>query len=606
MSHADAMMHSGNIPCCARAARLLVSCVLLLNVASVALGAQSPGLPAAQDTMEVWREIEPWVRGWSVPPQPTALDPEGSTGAAVTLRLGGRILGRSSRMGDDGLCVWNAVRQAWIEADANLPFERDALRDAHIRDAAQGVTIELELAGVLTPVLGESEAAIVGSFSPGYHGVAARVGGSLEGVFPGVMLTANAGPAEGIRIAAGRLGLPPVALGELVTKRGMRVYRFPTRHLAQPEPGSAPVFLYRGGRIVPLGDVTLANLRTAADECAEQLISRRWKGPEPHGMLGDYDPVLDSFDPSIAPPLAQGLAAFALARYASVPGVPQSRAARAIEMARLLLSNLPVVTTEEADPLASPLDAAMWLIGADALAGASTEAVRTLPADFADAARARVNACWSNGAWTSEAPQSGRGLIALAMAVTEQRDEASSAVRRLFRETERARLVSEMPWLGWAELALAEPDEPIPAAAVLGEVRGLVQAFRVREADAGAEFADMVGGVLFARSSTPLPTWQTLRALVFVATMLGDERLTAPERRSAEIGELLPSYRFLLQLMPGEEEGSMFRDPSRSIGGVRRATWDQIQPVEATAMGLLCLSELLREFAPADSPPGQR
>lgn len=604
------MMTSVNISRCVRATRTLLAACLLLVAGGPASGAQSPGLPAAADSMAAWHAIEPWIRDWTVPAQPASLDPEGSTGAAVTLRLGGRILGRSSRMGDDGLCVWNAVRDAWLEADGNLPFENDALRAGLARDAARAVTIDLELAGTLTPILGESESAIVATISPGYHGVAGRLGASLVGVFPGVMLTAGAPPAEGVRIAAGRLGLPPLAMGELVTKRGLTLYRFPTRHLAQTGPGAEPEFLYRGGRIVPLGDVTLARLRRAADECADQLIARRWKGPEAHGLLGDYDPVLDSYEPSIAPPLAQGLAAFALAKYASIEGAPAVRTRRAAEMARLLLSDLTRVTAEEADPLASALDAAAWLVAADALATVSPDAAGALPVDFAAGARERVNACFENGAWTSDAPDSGRGLLALAMAVSalregstpEERSNAREAVRRLFRDTERARLVGELPWLGWAELALVEPGEPVPAAAALSEVRDLAQAFRVKEADAGPEFADMVGGVLFARSTTPLPTAQTLRPLAFLATMLADERLTPRDRRGAETGELLPSYRFVLQLIPGAEESAMYRDPTRSEGGVRRAAWDQHQPVEATAMGLVCLSELLRAFPPAESP----
>ncbi|HBS28666.1 MAG TPA: hypothetical protein DEB06_04260, partial [Phycisphaerales bacterium] len=289
----------------------------------------------------------------------------------MTLRLAGRVIGRGTRLGQDGLTVWGATREALLEADAALPFERDALREAHVRDAAASVTLDLELAGPLTPVLGESDEAIASSFSPGHHGVAGRVGATLEAVFPGLLLSTGAGGGEGARIVAGRLGLPPRPLRDLTRDGGLTLYRFETRRLAQERGGAEPVFLYRGGRVVGVGEVTIDRLRRAADEAAEHLMARRWKGEEPHGLLGDYNPVLDRYDPVIAPALAQASAALALARYASVPGAPASRADRATEFAAGLLAGLTRVSTAEEDPLADPLSAAMWLVAREALRAAS-------------------------------------------------------------------------------------------------------------------------------------------------------------------------------------------------------------------------------------------
>ncbi len=561
-------------------------------------------LPPAGETIEAFRAIDGWVRAWSVPPTVQKIDPKGATGACVTLRLSGEVLGRGSATGEEGNTLWLAARQAWLEADSALPVARESpTRDAQIADLAQRFTVDLQVSGLMTPLLGDTEAAAAGALSMGVFGVAARVGNRTEAFFPGTMLATGATPPEGVRIVLSRLGLPPLGLGELRRQPGVSVYRFPARHLAQTTPSRGPEFLYRGGRIVPLSQTNGPGLRRFAEAVAEHLQTHRWPGEEPFGMTGDFLPIRGAYEPVVAPPLSQAFAAFALARFSRTPGISGAPAIRAARFASDVLHSLARVGADEEDPMGSPAAAAMCLIAADEVRKAreTDRDARLLPAEFIEGARSRIRACLGDeGEWKSTAPEETRGLIAFALAVDSnrhgatagERDVARRAIRSLFRQSDQATLVAEQPWLGWAEILMAENE--IPAATALRELRSTVWRFQVDERDAGADSADLAGGIVFTRGRTPLPTWQSLRPLAFVSTALGDRRLTDDSELAAEAAALQRSLRFVLQLGIDEPLTHMFRDSERALGGVRPAVWEQRASVEASALALMTVCETLR------------
>lgn len=574
----------------------------------------TPELPSPAGAVPAYHTLDGWIRAWKVPVEPQAADPAGARGAMVTLRLAGRVMGRGAHISDDGFALWRAARDAWTAADAAMPFDKDALRDRNIADAAERMLIEVQFAGRLTPLLGETYAAATGGLSPGLHGVAARVGDRIEAIFPGTALATGAEPDEALRAAVGKLGLAPMELGRLTSSSGLVVYRFDARSLAQVAPGAQPLFTYRGGRVLHMPQVTGPALRSAADAIAARLLSAQWPGPEPHGLLGDYNPLTDSYDPLIAPPFAQALAAMALVEYARAPGVEGAAAERALAHAAKALGELTRVSPQEQDPLLDPLSAAMWLIAHRTLEDAGRAgAPESEP--FARAALERLAATFdaSRRAWTSAAPRAGRGLLAHALVVEsmragappELRASAESAVRSVFRETDRSALVSELPWIGWAELALAEGAASVPAGEALRAVRTATWSAQVSERDAGTDFADMAGGIVFTRSRTPLPTWHTLRPVAFFASALGDPRLTSDSELRAEALALRRSLRFVLQLVVGESNEWLFRDPTRARGGVRVALWDQTCSLEASSLALLTIARTLTatEARSAAPPP---
>jgi hypothetical protein len=105
-----------------------------------------------------------------------------------------------------------------------------------------------------------------------------------------------------------------------------------------------------------------------------------------------------------------------------------------------------------------------------------------------------------------------------------------------------------------------------------------------------------VAGIVFTASRNPLPTWHSARPIAFMATMLGDDRLTGGDEFARELNQLLGSLRFLRQLSAGEAEGHMYRSPRRAMWGVRASVWDQRMPPEATALTLLTVCETVRSL----------
>ena len=593
-----------------------VACTLLL----APLPEASADRPSAGGPVGVYQQVSAGLREQSLPERGAArdqraIDPENCAGAAIVLRLSGKVIGRGEFVGEGGTTVWSAASDAWAEAKSKLidGLPNDALFDERLDERLARITIDLQLAGSLVPVPAETFSSAAALINPGQQGAAARSGGVFGGVFPGTVLAFPSGvdagfdPSErALRVATTRLGLPPVDLDILRRTEEVTLYRFDVTHLAQTKAGVPPTFLTRGGRIVSEAAVTGSNLRGAADKAAEFLIGLEWPGEEPFGMLGDYLATADRYEPYIAPPRQQATVALALNRYASIDGIAPARARVASAYAAGLLINLTRVAGEEVDPRADPIALATWLLAAayirDTPSGLDPSQIKVLR-DFAASALEQLSGEEADAAFE----QMGPGAVALrayAFAKAGNQldsetaiDTAREDVRRLFRELPAPQLVAAMPWLGWAELELASGEESVPAAIGLREMRDLIWDFQVDPISAGGQDADFVGGIVFSRGSTQLPTWQSLRPLSFVATMLGDPRLTDQEEVLVEITPLIRGMRFVMQLSASEAEAHMYPEPVRAIGGLRLAVWDQTISVDATSLGLITICEMLESLS---------
>lgn len=598
---------------------------LLVTVLTVLTGlpsfAQAGERPSAEDTFGVYQQVEQWLRGQSLPTPDDSresrnIDPPNCAGASIVLRLSGQVIGRSEIIGEGGTTVWRAATQAWEAAYPrlieNLP--NDALYDERLEQRLARMTIDLQLAGPLVPLAAETYSAAGVLVNPGLQGVAARSGGSYGSVFPGAILSfpsttsASFDPSErALRVAVTRLGLPPVDLHIVRQTEEVTLYRFDITHLAQTKPGVPPSFMVRGGRLVSEAAITTPNLRAAADEAAEFLIRLEWPGEEPVGMLGDYRATSDRYEPYIAPPREQATTAFALARYANTSGTAPARARHAAEYALSLLVDLTRVAEGEVDIRSDPVALATWTLAwAECIEapGGITPSDRQLLKEFAQESIRELTSEFSQDAFKRLGPGAlALRAYALAKAGETLGDEgtqiietARADVRSLFRELPTPQLVTAMPWLGWAELELVSPDQPVPAGIALREMRELVWEFQVDPISAGASDADFVGGIVFSRGSTQLPTWQGIRAIAFAATMMGDARLTEPQELFPQISGLIRSMRFIVQLTASEAEGHMYPDAERAMGGVRLALWDQTVSVDATCLGLLAICEMLNSL----------
>lgn len=594
-----------------RAAALPPTLVAMVLGLWVLLGwagsARAQGAPDPETAMRAFHAARAWVDALAVPPEGGAeagVLPDGP--AALTLRYAGRVVGRGNSFASGpGVALRQATARAIREATDRVPVPADPdLR----REFARSFALSLEVGSVPVPVTAEGMKDLAVTLSPGIHGVSGRLGDRTEGFFPGTMLATGMEPREALgAVAAAVTGASTTGLRDPAQVRrdlGVSFATFRTTHIAQSGAGASPVFLYRGSRVPSTTPPTVSDLLGLADRIAGNLRAREVPEAERTGMSGTYQPLSGTFDPEIASPIEQGLVAVALARYAILAGAERAGAADAGRLARRLVEDLAVVVPGEIAPEASPTGAAMVSIAVRTVCAADAERSEAV-SRMLDACDARME---SAGADSLSAPE--RAFVAWGLAVrarvtsdAEHVELASRAVRESFMAATVPMLVGQMPWLLWAELQLAPLGAPVPASEALRQMRTLVWTHQVRPEDGGDDGADMVGGILFTGSASPLPTAQTLRAVASAASMLGDSRLTEAAEVPRELSKLLAGLRFLDALTADEATCHMYAAPSRAIGGVRASLWDQRMTPESGALALLILCDTLGVVAPAEPVP---
>ncbi|MFG0241713.1 MAG: hypothetical protein ACF8R9_02885 [Phycisphaerales bacterium JB054] len=562
-------------------------------------GAKASGarLPSPTEAMDAYAAVESWIREWK--------EPENVETPAAAVRVSvfqhGRPVGEASEVvRAAGVDAPSALGLATARAKTSIRREllpRGGVLGAEMMpELTADLTLSVELAGPFTPLsrneLLDPEIAV----RPGLTGVAVRVGELWAVEFPSQLMASGTAPAVRLAaMAATLLGDPALGvelLVDLQSERGVSFYRFDVVHLASVGPDGAPVFLTRGNRIVERSAVTTASLVRFAEGLIDHAEAIRIDGEARLGLMGTIHAARGVADPAVALPTQQSLVAYGLVRLAGAPQLPAETRERARTLALAILSDLAHVDPGEIAPADDGVACAiLWV----ALAGV----------DLADAPdlRALQRTCESMLAAHAAAPAiKPRGTVAeavLAWAVAERaartgldREFAESQLRALVRETPKGGMVGLMPWVGWAELALAG-DGPVATAVYLREVRDAVWTYQLTLRDTGAEERDLQGGIVFTSGGLSLPTWNSARPIAFAATMLGDPRLTTREEMPGEVVRLIDAMRFLQQLAAGPAVAAFSRRPELVRGGIRAAVWDPHQPPEATALAMLAVAELL-------------
>lgn len=575
---------------CVRKATLGALVVLVLGPHTLSQAVAQQGVTPAR-AIEIFQASRQALADWDAS---GVGDEPGVPAAAVLLRGSGMILGRGSST-TPGACIREALTRAMRDAQRGLGVPEDARLQERMRALGARVTLSLELAHQLTPFQPETLADATLEISPGIEGVAVRLGTRLDVTFPSTMLLRRTSPGWAYRSLVGRLGdnaaggLRPV---QELADDGFVFYRFGVTHLAQRDADTPPVFLKRGGRIIPTGEVNTRTLREMGDGLAGYLDRLRTSEIIGVGLRGTYNPTNDDYEPALASARQLALVSYALGRYARSGWGERGRAALAEELSNELL--LYLGDRHRVRPLAGDATVAALVVLADGLGVGDAEDVRIRA--MLDDAGATLDIALER---PDLVPPPIRGLVAHALAVRGLRDGESlegarAFVRMVFSETPPERLTGQMPWLGWAELALA--DGRVPAAVGLRQMRELVWTHQLQFADTASEAADLIGGIVFTRAKNPLPTWQTVRPLAFIATMLGDERLTEPAEVAKEISSLVRSLRFMRQLCVDESSGMLMPNPGRAMWGVRSALWDHRISPNACAMALLTVCESLESL----------
>lgn len=559
--------------------------------------------------MAAYQLLDGWVRQWRIGERDGLETPGHPGGVSVILRLDGQVIGRGVDVSGGADTLRLAAGLALAEATARLPVERDALMDQNRRALAGRITISLELAGPLIPFSPAEYADAAADVSPGIDGVACRFGGSVAAMFPMPMLIAGMDGARGLSAAvakaAGEAGKGLVRPATLAKEDRAAFYRFKTVHLAQLAPGAPPEFLDRGGRVVRAGDMTTAELRRWADGLADHLIRRVHPGPEKYGVRGTYDPVKGEHEAPFAGPAEQVAVVLALSAYAATTQ-DEHRASAADDAIERIQAALLRTEPGEAPPWEDmALAPAVWMfeqvhVIAGSPATLSDEA-------FLKALTATTDLVTDDGRFADAVPPRQRAfalyMLALSAELMDKDGEQAAALQKdlaagldaLYRDTPAGGLVTHMPWMGYAEM-IRSRKSPIAAAVALRDMRAMVWKHQIGLDALQPGQGDLAGGIEFTAARSPAPSWQSARPLAFIATMLGDTRLTEPQEVMPELNRLLASLRFLRQLTAGPAECHMYADPLAATWGVRAGLWDQSMPVDATAMTLMTVCETLRSL----------
>jgi hypothetical protein len=531
-------------------------------------------------------QVRTAIEAWSIDALRAGARP--MHGASVVLRLNGRVMGRATQLGAPGRTIdpVSVVQAAMDEAAARAPIEAgDPERLAKLRAMGLSVQISAEIAGPVVPLqagtLADVDAEVamglegVGAgFAPGFGDADAERAGRTAAVFPSFMLASNITPSDALRQCIARLTEQPT-LGllepaELRQKHGLRFYRFRVAHAAEPGGGVGATVLFRGQQLVDQQSIDeRAELMRFVDSLLIHLARRV------DGQAGEIGWVNE---------LDHG-------------GTVTGKASALQTAAVLIALNRPMEVQRGNMTMSRRIWPAWKLLepGVGALARRGLEvtdtdqrlAVLLTLGEYSFSSLSAPRDTFVDGRFASWLPASARGMAAWGL-------KREDVIREAFALETPSSLVNQMPWLGFAELkALLPGATVVPSAPLLRQHRDLIWRHQLNAVDAGADGADLAGGIIFPGSRTPLPTWQTARAICFLARMLRDDRLTTPDERPGELVRLLAAARYLRQLQVDQALLWRAREPETSMGGIRASTFDQSLPIEATIMTVLAVTELI-------------
>jgi hypothetical protein len=563
--------------------------------------------PDAADVVAAYMAARSWIDDFDLPaPGDTAamVSIGDATGVCVILRHSGRVIGTGTDSTGDGLMVRRATGRALGQVLGDPAVA--ALPAGQVASPGRALTLQLEVAGALVPLIGRTFADIAGQLEPGLDGVAIRRGERLAMLFPARVRANNtAGRLERLLPAlAVDVGLAVMPLPELAQRFDVSMYRFRTIDLAQATPRRPPYQTTRGDVLVLDEAVTPESIEQLARGIAEHLAASFAQVGEPVGLMGTYQPLSDRYEPLIAPPMEQALAAWALSRYGRLPSLDAETAARVQALAAGLLEDLSVVAPGETDPLESAVACA-------AIVHAALEHPTFLAGDraprlFLEAA-ARVGSGWTRHDGFVDideqvpVPPHARALVASAMCrllasdvTTVDDSTARGALDAAWESVPPHGRVALLPWIGWGEADYAAATGRPVAAAQLRAMRDLLDGARLdRVTLLKTGGPDLAGGFDLSRRRTGLATSQSLRPAAMLAWMIRHPEFTAPDEAPLALGRMLQTMRFITQLAVRDSLLWSCPYPERARGGIRQATWDWDQPVPAQALALVTATEML-------------
>lgn len=555
-------------------------------------------LPDPAEAMDAYAAARSCIDSWTAGPN----IPTPATAARVALYQRGREIASSSARaettGETGP-LSEAVRDLMDRAGRELAPRGGALADRLLAELAPELVLSLELAGPMTPLSRTELISLDSTISPGLTGLAVRWKDDWSLVFPPELTAGGGSPSVRLAAMAAELLDDPAAGVEMTIDLANRpyvsFYRFETVHIAGVGPDGGPAFLTRGARVVERSEVTTASLIGFAAGLVRHVEATRLPAGSRFGITGTVHASLGTAEPAVATPTQQALVALALARAASAKRLAGETRERARELAGLIAADLAHVEPGEIAPEDDGVACAVLWVVLDELDTTDQPDLVALQQTCESMLARHVAAEQAEPRGTVSEAVLVWALAERAARAGLDRPFAERSLRALLRVTPEGGLVGLMPWIGWAELALAGGDA-IPAGVQLRSAREMVWTHQLTLEDTGPAERDLQGGILFTGGGVGLPTWNSARPIALIATMLGDPRLTPTDEVPAEVVRLIDAMRFLMQLSARDDACAFYPRPDLARGGIRAAVWDTRQPPEASALTLLAVVELLNSL----------
>jgi len=617
----------------------LAKTILCFSVIFVGLGGATP--PDSTATLSAWTACRKMVDTAENEPKLADFDSSKAWSAVVILRKDGRVIGVGDSHEKDP--IQRAIGTAIADAKRRIG---QAGGDAAAVPWSQ-MTLELEVGSKPEPLIGSTYLQAAQEVEPALDGIAVRRGTVWAVAHPAVLqsLNAAAAPDQTFLSLVMQLGLPARDFDEIPATERVALYKFDTTRIVQPALTMLPTFVHRGSRIEPLvgptatvqGAHTAVNgilqwferslIRPNETDAAQPQGERR--ALQALGLRGDYLPA-DGNDESInAAPAEQALAAFALARCATLNASDESVAHRARSLALDILAGLQDVAEIEKDPLADP-KAIAWIVMTAVELEMQGDHLKASPAAVTLSANAKgllakmaattpkdaLPLPRSKSASPSTAPLDHAGILrgdpleqALTAAALASLDHAGhplvdhvalvQSIDQCWQGNSKSQIVGILGWLLLADLKLGSVPEA--HAAIARAARSALSRVQLGVDDGANSPAaahvepDLVGAFALSGIASKGATAQTARPGYALALMMTDPTLTPVGEQFRARAMQLGVVRFLRQLVYDEVSSYLARDPKRTLGAIRTAPWDSRVAVAGNAMALLCLEE--SEFA---------
>lgn len=542
--------------------------------------------PSLESAIGAFLATRRWLDAANVPKlddPSSAITLEGTTMVVVLLRTSqGRLVGIGEDAQSDPLMLRRAVGRAFTKAlgHASIASVRASLGD----DVGKALSIEIELCGASTPLLGRTMQDCAMRVCPGIDGIALRRGATTYRLSPARLLAIDSAerPEGAIRLLLSDAGLPSEDLPQLHARDSVSLNSFRSTRVAQPNPTALPVAVTRAGRLISLHECTRSEqglfLHALVTRLAHDVVSL------PQGdiaiVTGDYDAIAATHEPALAKAREQALVAFALANAAASTQLPD--ALRDSTRARATLALHAVLHAPE--PTTPTIEAFALL---------ALHALEPLQDPTLVAARATIIARLIDPARGSKEPDS---LALVAAALLRAGCAEGNAILTQAWTLDENTQARNLAWLAMAESLL-------PTTTHTNELQALASMLTSRQLVDTSNGApeDLLGGFdLVSRSGAQAGgrlssvDSQSTRVTFALALLLADPRFVEEVHLGERARTQALALRFLRQLALDAPLTDLMRDGADASDRIRGSLGTYRAPLAAQAMAVLAVTESLR------------